>query len=222
MYQEKEKSKVFKTLKKSKKSMALLASLLLLVFATVGGTVAFLMDKTNEKVNQFTPSEITTTVVEELNGQTKSNVKIQNTGDTEAYIRAAVVVNWKNAAGNIYGKVPVAGTDYQIEFNTNSQTVPEGKWTLAKDGFYYWSNPVAAPEFDDGGNVVNASKCATGVLITSCTPKKDAPADGYYLNVEIIGSGIQSKPKHVVTTEWSSGVDEFASENSTTLVVKTN
>lgn len=213
MYQEKEKSKVFKTLKKSKKSMALLASLLLLVFATVGGTVAFLMDKTNEKVNQFTPSEITTTVVEELNGQTKSNVKIQNTGDTEAYIRAAVVVTWKDKDGNVYGKAPIEGTDYTIDWYEEGDDDSESNWKKGVDGFYYWTKPVNGSRESD----VSESSTYTGTLIKSCTVSESTPVDDYFLNVEIIGSSIQSKPINAVVSAWSTGVKGTVSEGSTTL-----
>ena len=213
MYQEKEKSKVFKTLKKSKKSMALLASLLLLVFATVGGTVAFLMDKTNEKVNQFTPSEITTTVVEELNGQTKSNVKIQNTGDTEAYIRAAVVVTWKDKDGNVYGKAPIEGTDYKIDWYEEGDDDSESNWKKGVDGFYYWTKPVNGSRESD----VSESSTYTGTLIKSCTVSESTPVDDYFLNVEIIGSSIQSKPINAVVSAWSTGVKGTVSEGSTTL-----
>ena len=39
-------------------------------------------------------------------------------------------------------------------------------------------------------------------LIETCNSKNTAP-DGYFLNVEIIGSGIQSVPDSVVESVWS-------------------
>ena len=165
------------------KSIALLASLLLIIGVTVGGTIAFLMDTVGPLQNLFTPSQVTTEVEETLDGTTKSDVYIKNTGNTEAWIRAAVVVTWKNANGDVYGKAPVLNTDYEITWGTG--------WVTGADGFYYWKSPVAA----DGG--------VTGDLIESCTSKNLAP-EGYYLTVEIIGSGIQSKPARVFNTEWAS------------------
>jgi len=44
----------------------------------------------------------------------------------------------------------------------------------------------------------------TGDLIETIFPKGNPPADGYYLTVEIIGSGIQNKPAKVFNTEWAS------------------
>ena len=202
MYQENKQKEYHRNVRRTNKSMILLASLLLLTFVAVGGTVAFLFDATEQIRNEFVPSTVTTEVVETRSGQTISNVKIKNTGDTEAYIRAAVVVTWQDANGNVYGKTPVKGTDYTITFNTSSQTNPTGKWTLAKDGFYYWSNPVSEPKV--GGTTT--TYYTTGTLITSCSPVEGKNPEGYFLNVEIIGSGIQSNPTSVVTTEWSSGV----------------
>ena len=65
-----------------------------------------------------------------------------------------------------------------MSINLNQQAEPEGKWEKKGD-FYYWSAPVAP----------NAN---TGILITECTYTDNAP-EGYYLNVEIIASGIQAE-----------------------------
>ena len=171
--------------RRSGKSAALLVSLLLILTVTVGGTIAFLVDSDGPLHNLFNPSKVTTKVEETLSGNTKKDVKIQNTGDTEAWIRAAVVVTWQDKDGNVYGQAPVAGTNY-------TAWTPGTVWLTGDDGFYYYRYPVAA-----GDTTANA-------LITSIAPIGDAPADGYYLTVEIIGSGIQSKPENVFNTEWES------------------
>ena len=171
-----------------KKSLITLVSLLAILCVTVGGSLAFLVDTDDPITNIFNPSEVTTAVTETNEGGVKKNVKITNTGDTEAFIRAAVVVTWQNAAGEVYGKLPVSGTDYTINFNTNTQDDPAGKWTKHSDGFYYWSASVAPNE-------------TTGVLITSCDYNANKP-DGYHLAVEIIGSGIQSMPESAVEEAW--------------------
>ena len=174
--------------RRSGKSVALLVSLLLIIGVTAAGTIAFLLDSDGPLRNIFNPSEITTTVVEKLDGTTKENVTIMNTGDTEAWIRAAVVITWQDKDGNVYGQAPVAGTNYTIDYGTGHN------WIKGKDGFWYYTKPVA------GGK-------STENLIDSCTPVGVAPADGYYLTVEIFGSAIQSKPADVFDTEWvSSGL----------------
>ena len=170
--------------RRSGKSAALLVSLLLLLTVTVGGTIAFLMDSDGPLNNLFTPSQVTTKVEETLSGGIKQDVYIKNTGDTDAWIRAAVVVTWQDADGNVYGQAPVEGTDYVITWGTG--------WAPRDDGFYYWTSPV------------KAETGVTGDLIETISPTGDPPADGYYLTVEIIGSGIQNKPAKVFNTEWAS------------------
>lgn len=191
-----------------KKFVLALVSLVLLLGISAGGTLAYLTSTPDPIINEFQPNEVTTTVVEDFEAGVKSNVKIQNTGTTSAYIRAAVVITWQDKDGNVYGKVPVANTDYTISYK-----LTDG-WEKAADGFYYWKKPVPA---DDPAT--EALENLTGELITECKLKEGvtAPAEGYYLTVEIIGSGIQSMPTSVVTSEWDSGV---SSVNGTTLVLK--
>lgn len=178
--------------RRSGKSAALLVSLLLLLTVTVGGTIAFLMDSDGPLHNLFNPSKVTTYVDETVSGNTKSNVSIKNTGDTTAWIRAAIVVTWQDAEGNVYGQLPVEGTDYSMKLNV----VDKDGWLKGDDGFYYWYLPVKSQKED-------ANDCNTGVLIDECTYKENAP-EGYALTVEIIGSGIQSVPETVFNTEWES------------------
>ena len=175
------------------KSAALLVSLLLLLTVTVGGTIAFLIDSDGPLNNLFNPSQVTTKVEETLSVDTKKDVYIKNTGDTDAWIRAAVVVTWQNAEGNVYGQAPVEGMNYDITWGTG--------WKTGDDGFYYWPSPVAA---ETG---------VTGDLIETISPKGNPPADGYYLTVEIIGSGIQNKPAKVFNTEWESSELEVNDNN---------
>lgn len=167
-----------------KKSLITLVSILAILCVTVGGSLAFLVDTDGPVTNVFNPSKVTTEVIENLNGKTKENVKIMNTGDTDAYIRAAVVVTWQDAQGNVYGKKPDPATDYTIVFETGQQSNPDGKWTKGVDGFYYWSEPVAPND-------------TTNILIQTCSVKNGAQIpDGYNLAVEIIGSGVQAKGKN--------------------------
>ena len=157
------------------KSTTLLVSILLLISVSLGGTIAYLAVTGNSITNIFNPSTVTTSVDETREGKVKSNVRIENTGDTDAWIRATVVVTWKNDEGEVYGQKPLEGTDYEVVWN-------KANWIQGNDGFWYYKNPVPA-----------GPGKYTDYLITSCEYKANAPT-GYYLNVEILGSGIQSKP----------------------------
>lgn len=161
--------------------ITIFAICILAIALTVGSTLAFLIDSDGPVENTFTGSKVTSEVVEEFKDGVKKDVKIKNTGDTPAYIRAAIVVTWKDAeGGNVLGQVPKPGEDYSIAYNTDEQTEPAGKW--AKEGnYYYWSNPVEPGK-------------TTGVLITECKQLKTITVGNttYYLNVEIICSAIQA------------------------------
>lgn len=192
------------------KSKAMLVSLLLVIGVTIGGTLAFLVTSDGPVTNTFTPSQVTTYVDEDVTTVpgTKQNVRIQNTGDTTAYIRAAVVITWQDENGNVLGELPAEETDYTITYNLDSG------WKKGADGFYYWTAPVLSDDED-------AFNCHTGVLINSCKAKQTktigtgADAVTYSLAVEIIGSGIQSVPASVVVEEWSSGVSSVSGDTLT-------
>ena len=156
--------------------------------------MAFLSTSTGSKVNTFTPSEVTCEVTETFKNNVKSNVAVKNTGDTTAFIRAAINVTWmKNEeAGTEYNaadqtvsaKVPLKGTDYSITLAENNN------WIQGADGYYYYKLPV-----DPQGS--------TEVLIEDCKLQESASVpDGYHLSVEIVASAIQSAPDSVVQDMW--------------------
>lgn len=157
---------------KKRNLLTILSIALMLTFA-VGGTIAYLVDSTEEVENIFTPSEVTCKVIESMsaNKLTKSNVAIENTGDVKAYIRAAVVITWQDEKGKIYSEKPVAGEDYKIVYTDS--------WK-SNGGYYYYTEEIAPG-------------VQTPVLISACEVLKAAPVEGYTLHVEIIGSAIQSE-----------------------------
>ena len=163
-----------------KRSGILLAAVIVLLAGAVGGTWAFLVAQSEPLQNNFTYAHVSCAVKETFDGTTKSNVQIQNTGDIPAYIRARIVVTWKDTSGNVSAAVPVKDTDYTIAFNTTD-------WTQ-QDGYWYCKNAVDAKDF-------------TPVLITKCEKTGAAP-DGYDLSVEILADAIQSEPASAVTEAW--------------------
>ena len=162
-----------------KRSGILLAAVIVLLAGAVGGTWAFLVAQSEPVQNNFTYAHVSCTINEEFDGTTKSNVKIQNTGDIPAYIRARIVVTWKDASGNV-SAVPVKDSDYTMTMGTG--------WTKGTDGYWYCNTAV-----DAGGE--------TPVLITKCEKKGNAPKD-YNLSVEILAAAIQSEPASAVTEAW--------------------
>lgn len=186
------RKRVPKPVKRRQKAKRVGSGFVLLILAVVlaiGGTLAYIIANTASVENKFTPGEVRCEVVEQFEKphKVKSDVKIKNTGNTAAYIRATYVVTWQKEDGTVNGKMPVAGTDYTIEFAENTG------WELIGD-YWYYTSPVAA-----GGE--------TGVLIASCKLAEGAavPKD-YHLSVEIIASAIQSEPKSVVAEKWKVNV----------------
>lgn len=177
-----------KQLRRPKRLATLLVSLLLVLGVAVGGTVAFLSTRTDSKVNTFTPSEVTCAVTETFENNVKSQVAVKNTGDTTAFIRAAINVTWMSnqdaANQTVSAKVPVKDTDYSIKLADNTN------WIEGADGYYYYQLPVDP-------------QVSTGVLIEECKLQNNASVpDGYHLSVEIVASAIQSAPDSVVQSMW--------------------
>lgn len=177
-----------KQLRRPKRLATLLVSLVLVLGVAVGGTVAFLSTRTDSKENTFTPSKVTCEVTETFNNNVKSNVAVKNTGDTTAFIRAAINVTWMSnqdaANQTVSAKVPVKDTDYSIQLADNTN------WIRGADGYYYYKLPVDP-------------QVSTGVLIEECKLQNNASVpDGYHLSVEIVASAIQSAPETVVQSMW--------------------
>lgn len=162
-----------------KRSGILLAAVIVLLAGAVGGTWAFLVAQSEPVQNNFTYAHVSCRIDEKFENGVKSDVKIQNTGDIPAYIRARIVVTWKDASGNV-SAVPVKDSDYTMTMGTG--------WTKGTDGYWYCNTAVAA-----GGE--------TPVLITKCEKKGTAPKD-YDLSVEILADTIQSEPASAVTEAW--------------------
>ena len=157
------------------KAILLLALIVAILACSVGGTLAFLVTKTGSVKNTFQPAHVTSSVIEPgwNDGSTeKSNVTIKNTGDVSAYIRAAIVITWKDKDGNTMPEVPGSG-DYSLTIGSD--------WTLGSDGYYYYNSIVGADK-------------ETSNLIVSCTENyTNNYTDGRKLCVEVIGSAIQAE-----------------------------
>lgn len=186
-----------------KKGLILLFAVLTLATVTASGTLAYLATDTNPVINTFTPAKVASEVIEKtFVGKVKENVRIANVGNTEAYIRAAIVVTWKaNGMKNTVSAIkPVKDTDYTIKLNTGEN----GGWFVGDDGFYYHKEPVNH----------TGSTTSTSDLIIECEPVAEKTPEGYVLSVEIIASAIQSTPVNVVQEQWGVYVD---TENSNML-----
>ena len=164
-----------------KRSGILLAAVIVLLAGAVGGTWAFLVAQSEPVQNNFTYAHVRCTIDEKFENGVKSDVTIKNTGDIPAYIRARIVVTWKDASGNVSAAaVPVKDSDYTMTMGTG--------WTKGTGDYWYYKTAVNPNGF-------------TPVLITECKKTGIAP-DGYDLSVEILADAIQSEPANAVKEAW--------------------
>ena len=164
------KYKKSKRLLRWNRQFVLLASIAVLLVGAVGGSLAYLFTSTTDVVNTFTPGEVPPTIVEtkpEENGNIKEHVSVTNTGNVDAYIRAAVVVNWVDNDGNIVNNPE--GHTYAINYSKTD-------WVDGEDGYFYYTKPVA-------------EKGKTGELISSAYPTAGTT---YKLQIEIMAQTIQA------------------------------
>ena len=142
-----------------------LALVALIVCASIGGTLAYMMDQTSAVTNEFTPVQVSCVV--------DGNLDVTNTSDIPVYLRAMVVANWKNDSGEIFGEAPVCAIDLN------------DKWTLGDDGFYYYDDVVPVRSSVDG--TVNGP-----VKQITYTTTKPEGAEGYHFTVELVAEVIQA------------------------------
>ena len=151
--------RVVKHRKKRKKVVSLLLSIALLLTLATGGTLAYIVTKSAMAQNQFVAGYVTSSV--------NNNGTVTNNGNVDAYIRAAVVVNWMDNDGNVYGIKP----DCSVTTNTG--------WTEV-DGFYYYTSPVPS------GNATTTAPATVG-------DPDAAPSSDYSLSIEIVAEAIQAE-----------------------------
>ena len=158
----------------AKKLSAAAIAIILVVVMTIGGTVAFLMDSTESIINKFTPASSGITIEEKVKENCKTEIAVQNTGATGAYIRVSLVANYYDENGNITGGAAVP------DFTLNSE-----KWFLGNDGYYYYKQPIAAGD-------VTESLLANG--------SKMELSDN--MQVTVLAQSIQASPTSVVHDKW--------------------
>lgn len=159
---------------KNRKLILLLAAVAVLAVA-VGGTIAYLVDRTNPLVNTFTPADVGVDITDKVENGVKSNVVIKNTGTTDAYIRARIVGNW--VSDDDATIVQAWDPDGDGTFVGLTGT----GWVKRSDGYYYYTSSVAP-----NGELKDAT-----ALFTSYTVTKTV--EGAHLVLDIMVQAIQSE-----------------------------
>ena len=178
------------------KALLLIASLAVLLTATVGSTAAWLVSKPAAVENDFVPGKVACQVLEDFGTESgtsvKRNVRVKNTGNTDAYIRVLLVFTWKDDAGNIFSNKPQEGNDYQIVMDDLTD------WIMQESdaGVYFYYKKTVAPGAETG-KLIELLRQADGVI---------GPENGKYkLSVDILADAVQADPPQAVKDSW--GVD---------------
>ncbi len=191
MYQGTYVKKRRKSRTRMNRATVLLMAILMLIGVAAGSTVAYLITETDNVANTFTYGQVSCDIGETFNGTKKENVYVTNTGNVNAYIRAAVVVNWLDSEGNIVPSVP---TEYSYNLTiTTLKEDPNSNW-VEKGKYYYYTLPVAVGGSTEGSLLTCEVKYPEGVK----TPE-------YTLSVEILATAVQSVPEAAVKTAWGEG-----------------
>lgn len=168
---------------KSKKKKWLIVAASVICLALFGaGSYAYITAQPQAVENTFKPSLVNCNIEGTRNGDIKENMKIRNTSEAEAYVRAEVLVNWVDNSGKVYYEAPVKDVDYTMELDLTNG------WIEGSDGFYYYTSPVE-------------SYGLTEVLVKTYAPVTEAP-EGYKMSVDILASAIQSEPAEEVENVW--------------------
>lgn len=156
-------------------------SLVLLLALAVGGTVAWLNDRTPKVTNTFTPAHVTCEVEEAFDKTTgvKTDVNVKNTSDIDVYIRVKLVTYRTNDAGQHIG-----GTAELPAFTL-------GENWVEKDGYYYYTLPVAPGK-------TPAANLADKMTLTASYDD----ADGGKQALDVMAEAIQSAPEEAVADAW--------------------
>ena len=162
--------------------------LLLILVLLCGATVALMFRQTETITNTLEPARVDC-VVNEDNGttsgtrytNTKSSIKVQNTGNIDAYIRVRFVSYWVDAEGNI---APMASPTLSIPCDVNT-------WIAGSENTYYCKTAVKPTEL-------------TPELLESSISLRTTTVSGktYYQVLEVFADAIQSIPAEAVTDSW--------------------
>lgn len=179
------------------RSFVVLAALLVLVLGIVGTTLAWLTDKTKDLTNTFEYAKVSCEVLETVNeAQTqKSDVRIQNTGNTDAYIRATYVVTIRDKEGNILYDAYETEKFKNYMADLERRINDDGSWQEGKDGYWYYRLPVAPNE--------KTEELFREMIRSAYIEINGTVADTY---IEILASAVQAMPTNAVTEAWGATV----------------
>ena len=169
--------------------MAIVSSIVALLL--VGATVAYMFSFGKTLVNEFDPGSVDVEVWEKTESNTKTVIKLTNTGTTNAFLRASIVTYYVDANKNVVGSIPAALSSFNLSTN----------WDKGSDGYYYYTKPVAPSGVTENLFATTGDK----ITLTPVTQEIDGKTVTYYQVVEVFAEAIQSAPAKAVQDAWGTG-----------------
>ena len=172
-----------------------IAAAALVTVAAVGVTLAFMFKKANVK-NTFVPAEVSCTAYEKLDGEDiteatakggeKSDIRVENNGKVNEYLRVRLVSYFADAEGNVTGAEPAVYPDI---------TLNDG-WIAGSNHTYYYTAPV-----EPGGY--------TPVMCQPFTLAEKELLGGttIYQVVEVFAEAVQAEPADAAQEVWGVTVE---------------
>ncbi len=166
-----------------KKKRWIIICAVLLLFVCISGIslVTAYLQQENRLENVFEVGRISLNIEEAFANNVKTDVRIQNTGNMEAYVRATVLFSWQDKQGNLILGTPEEGVDYTVSWGDLTSD-----WI--KQGDYYYCKSIIP------------SGASSNILITNCTQL--SYTDSRCLVVDIAGQGVQAR-KEAVEEAWN-------------------
>ncbi|MBR2490694.1 MAG: hypothetical protein IKB65_04345 [Ruminiclostridium sp.] len=165
---------------KQKKLMAVV-SVALLLCAAVGGTLAWMTAQTPAVTNTFEAAEVEVTIGEDFTSEGKSNIKLTNSGDIPAYLRAAIIMNWEKDGKVVY--------DSTCPLPDLTALALGAEWKMI-NGYYYYTSEVASGD------------TTSSAIFTNTIAEPDSKPEGAHLQVTILAEGIQAMPENAIQEAW--------------------
>lgn len=171
--------------------------LVLFLFCGIGGTLAFLIDSTGPIKNIFTAATVKNEVKEKFDGTVKSEIVVENTGDTPVYVRVKLI-SYRIKVDKDGVETIVGGASEIPSF------IAERDWFYDSTTKCYYYKKVLEKTGDKTTNLLGAS-------ITL-----QEYEDGSKQVIEVLSEAIQAVPKTAVTDAWGNGVamklEDFTAE----------
>ena len=183
-------------MKKTKRNVALLVVvLLLMVCLPVGTVLALFREAPQTAVSVYIPGVVDVEVVETFSNNQKSDVALKNTGNTDAYLRVRLMAYWQDSKGAIVGR----------EVTYPNVTIDTQNWIYDDHNqTYYYKHPVAP-------NETTPDLLANGTVIQLQAPVTEPHNNvtyTYYYVVEFVAEAIQAKPTKAAVDNWGLTIND--------------